>query len=207
MPKPDLRKLLQSVRLDHRFNPRVYALFEGLVEALEPEDTCDECEFYIRFCCSNAPGYWGGWKFTKPDDTACKRFVVSPPEPEDIDATICELRQKCAELQETVDMYVDRPFWDDMHQLVVSKLRKELAEAKVEMAEIERLRPLADLGQLVWGMALGTRLERTADQVIAPRAGFWAYRCVENTWRFVKGAWDDPAEALRSIQKVDDEGA
>jgi len=72
---PSLRTLLQSVQLDRRFNPRTYALFQALVEALMPEDTCEQCRRFRTYL-----GCQGCW----PDDSACRLFVVKCTASEDI---------------------------------------------------------------------------------------------------------------------------
>ncbi len=137
--------------------------------------------------------------------------AVEVVEPEDTDATIREELGNCADgfqeahrelaeakaeqgrLQETVDMYADRPFWDDIHQLVIHKLRERIKDLEAD----------AEKWQLVLGMRPWSRLAR------GWRGGssteYWVDTAAEGEpWKHQVGAWHDPAEALRSIQEVGD---
>jgi len=76
----------------------------------------------------------------------------------------------------------------------------ELAEAK---AEIERLRPLIDIGELVRGMRVGTRLVRALGEVYSVDRCAYLNRA-DAGWSKLHGRWIDPAEALRGIQEVVD---
>ncbi len=180
---------------------------ENFVAKTEPEHTCGECKSYTCVRCNNAPGRFGGWIFTKPDTIACERFVVRSPEPED--ATIRELgeeRDWATGARE--GLLESRRWWKQRcmnaeHELAeacagLDAVRKERDEAKVE---VERLCPLAKIGELVWGMRNGTRLVRTT-------LHYWPEVLEEQQWSSLPLAGlRSPTEALRSIQEVGDESA
>jgi len=182
MADPSLRELLLHVGKSKDLNLDLYILLKALVEAVEPDDTPTDEEY---------------------NDARDARIRFLQERLAEAKAEIERLRKECDILRGTRARAVDARV----------RARRERNEAMLRLQDVRAelasytasVNADAEVGQLVRGMALGTRLERTADQVIAPRAGFWGYHCVENKWRFVKGAWDDPAEALRAIQKeVDD---
>lgn len=175
----------------------VYDLLKALVEAVEPEHICNECKFYTLVRCNNAPAYLGGWKFTKPDSTACKRFIVSSPESEDTDAAIRKLREELAEAKALIER------WRKESNLeMAARMMGEPLSPGLE-TRFEKLESDATLGRLVRGMRPVSTLARNADDV----GGLdWAA-----LWDSDDGSintstrTDDPAEALRAIQTSEEE--
>ena len=104
---PSLRELLRAVHDDTRFSPTIYALLEALVEAVEPEDTCGECEFCTTDVagCNYERTHKGPWPVS-PDSKACKAFRRRKPEDTElaeVKAEIERLRKERDELEKAHD--------------------------------------------------------------------------------------------------------
>lgn len=129
-------------------------------------------------------------------------------------AKVCVLKVECNKPRAEIEMWRGecREWQSSTHQL-----REELAEAKAEIEswmcrchELERLladhkasHAAAQIGRLVRGMREGTRLVCGIDNIYA------VDECTEFNranagWKWLRGRWNDPAEALRAIQEVGD---
>ncbi len=120
--------------------------------------------------------------------------LVQAVEPEDTDATRkrCQADGKIDQLHIVERRHIEaRAAWAQLE----ASLREELTEAK---AEIESLRPDAEIGRLVREMQLDSSLRHVASRYHA-----FIYVRASFEWGHVISV-DSPAEALRSIQEVGD---
>jgi len=182
---PSLRELLMGVRVDHHGT----ALFlEALVEAVEAlafrpvpqKHTCSECEFFKKhflFPCRNSGHFYIDYEKTTPETPTCERIKLRSPAPTEPEDT--ELLRAKAEIE---------------------SLRKEYDTAKDEHEEYKmtarsrayRLRELADLGQMVLGMRVYSRLSKQ-------ETVYCASSLDDDGWN--RYCHESPAEALRAIQE------
>jgi len=101
---------------------------------------------------------------------------------------------KAAEPQKDEDLCEQHDAWERR----CWEAEQQLAEAE---AEIERLRPLATIGELVRGMSLGTQLRRDYAALGGMAAWIAMQRQLEGPWRDVDVSLCHPSEVLRSIQE------
>ena len=83
---------------------------------------------------------------------------------------------------------------------------KRCLKAEHSLARLEITSADAEIGRLVRGMRIGTRLVRSIDNIYGVDECS-QFNQADAEWKWIRGRWRDPAEALRSIQEVGDDEA
>ncbi len=173
MLEPNLRELYQHTEKYHSYNPALYTLLGALVKR------------------------WQASEAMEPEDTPTdEEYIPTDEEYNDVrDDRIRFLQKELAKAK------AERDSWERQCRDSEQARGRALQERNETEAEIEKLRPLAKIGELVQGMAIDTKIRHHHPKVYRNPI-FTAYRWDDRLMTFVDVTWSpDPAKALAAIQE------